>query len=1059
MSGGLDCCVYKRLLPDELPSGTVLAGYRIDAPLGRGGMGCVYRATQLKLNRAVALKVIAATFASDADFRERFRREALAAASVEHPHVLPVFEADESGGTLFLSMRLVEGRSLAEWIAADGPLAPREAVPLICQVAAALDAAHARGIVHRDVKPANVLLAESGDCPHAYLTDFGIARRSTDEPLTATGKVVGTLEYVAPEVLRGETPGAAADVYALGCTLFEALAGRRAFPGGTPEAVIYEHLFEPVPSVRDRGVPVDAALDEIVSASLAKRPEDRPRTAGELGSLLLSAQDGAGDATRVRRVAPPRRAAPGPEPGARTDAVRSARDGLGNLPIARDTLVGRERELGELVGALEDAPLITLTGPGGAGKTRLAIAVASAARERFFEGVWVVELAALDAGELVAMEVAGAFGLRDAGEKDWTDRLAEHLQDRELLLVVDNCEHLLDAASHVADRLLRACPRVVILCTSREPLGVAGERVYRVGTLAVPPPAAAFAEIRAADAVRLFCQRASEQQPGFALTEHNSPAVAAICRSIDGMPLAIELAAARTRSLAVTDIAERLDRRFQLLTAGSRTALPHHQTLRAAIDWSFELLDDAERRLLCELSVFAGDFDPKAVEAVCSPPGEAGPDVLTLTGALVDKSLVNADVTHPAGTRYSLLETIRQYAAEQLTARGAHREHSVRMAHLQHYVAHARSVAPKLIGPEQAGWLDRLDADFENLRAALEFAAGHADPGPGLQLVAALAAYWERRGRSSEGADLIARALVHPRVAEAPVRDQAAACLAGAYVAAMLGAYGEQLRYASRVLELLEPLDDALAERSVALTHRVIGSLLGGADVAPAARDAAAALELARQSGDPWVLARAEQALVQVEYDAGRLDACVQWQRRALDRFRETGDAWRVALLLSNGADIKLAIDDAAGARQDLEAALLIAEQLQAGALRSQTLHNLAMVELIAGENASAEAHARDAFVIADEVGDREGRACAILDLAIVAGRAGDDRRAALLHAASDAASSEPFQRHEQRLRDEAVKRLQGILDPVTFESQRREGAMLSDRDVRALIASGMSAG
>jgi predicted ATPase len=1036
---------YMWVMASELVCGDVVAGYRIDGVLGRGGMGCVYRATQLKLERAVALKVIAAPFAGDQMFRERFRREGLAAASIDHPHVLPVFEADEWEGMLFLSMRLVEGHSLAELIGRDGRLDPATAVRLMSQVAAGLDAAHARGVVHRDVKPANVLIADTGGREHAYLTDFGIARRGLDEAVTVTGQVVGTLNYVAPEVLRGESPDASGDIYALGCLVFEALTGEVPYLRGTHEAMVHAHLFEPVPSARDRGADVPCALDAVVQWALAKRPDERPDHAGALVAPALEALSGAPAVSRTTQRGRTR------GPDVAHEAAGESRRRRHNLTVEPSTVIGRERELADVRALLRSSRLVTLSGAGGAGKTRLANGAAAEMLDAFPDGVWLVELAALDASELVPSLVAEALGLRDEAGRPWVDQLGQYLAGRELLIVLDNCEHVLAECARLADRLVRSCPGIAILATSREPLGIVGEKVYRVPSLSVPSPNDGPDEIMQADAVRLFSERAGEHGSGFVLSEDNAAAVAAVCRRVDGMPLAIELAAARTRSLSVRDIAARLDQRFTLLTGGSSTAPPRQQTLRATVEWSFELLGEPARELLRRLSVFPGDFDLDAAEAVCTGDGIADSEVLDLVASLVDKSLVQMVVGRAGSTRYRLLETIRRYASEQLANAGENRLRAMGCAHAQHYLHRAQAIAPELIGADQVTCLDLLQADYDNLRAALEFAAHAADPRAGLQLVASLGLYWERRGPLAEGAGLIARALDHPHVDGAPAGDRAGACLAGASVAALRD-YRQQIDYAERALEQTEG-PDAARERSLALTHRAIATVLGDAgDFETAARDAECAMDLARKSGDPWLIARAAQTHAHVQFAAGDLAACLAWQEEALAAYRRTADAWRVARLLTNSGDFKLAAGDRDGGRRDLEEALELTGEIRAHELRAVALHNLALFDLADGDHVSAHAHAHEAFTLAGEIGAWGTQADAVLDLAVAAGTRGRDLLAAALVGVADALRhDEGLQIHEQRLRDTEIERLKATLGETTFDAAHRKGTTLSARDAGAL--------
>ena len=377
-----------------------------------------------------------------------------------------------------------------------------------------------------------------------------------------------------------------------------------------------------------------------------------------------------------------------------------------NLPSQAASFVGRAAELAELRSLVAGGSrLVTITGPGGIGKSRLALQVAADALDGAGDGVWLVELAPVADPELVARTVAAVLGVREEPGQPMLDTLAEAIGDRYLLVVLDNAEHVLGAAAKLADTLLRCCPRASLLVTSREPLGISGEHVFRVPPLPVPPAdLAAPGRLAAFESVQLFTERALLHRQGFAVDDANAAAVAAVCARLDGIPLALELAAARLGSLSVPEISSRLDQRFRLLTGGSRTALPRHQTLRALIDWSYDLLNPEEQAVLDRLSVFMGGWTLEAAEAVTSA-GDTGEwQVLDRLAALVDKSLVQAEESN-GSTRYRLLETVRQYAAERLALPPGSELNQARAAHRDHYLHLVETADPHLRGPDEAAWL------------------------------------------------------------------------------------------------------------------------------------------------------------------------------------------------------------------------------------------------------------------------------------------------------------------------------------------------------------------
>ncbi|MFE3733057.1 protein kinase, partial [Nocardia sp. NPDC059154] len=467
------------------------------------------------------------------------------------------------------------------------------------KIAGALESAHRLGILHRDVKPGNILLTDYGE---PALTDFGIARIAGAFQ-TDTGTVAGSPAFTAPEVLEGQDSTPAADVYGLGATLFCALTGHAAFERRSGENVVTQFLritTQPVPDLRDSGIPDDVSA--VVAAAMSRDPGERP-SAAALGEAIRQAQRRLGftvdEMALHAEPAPERQARKPAEPPGWRPPVTTAPRGGGTLPLELTSFVDRRTELAELKNLLSAARLVTLTGIGGVGKTRLALRAAASTRREFADGVWLVELADVRDPLLLVNAVAAALGLRDDRARPLPEVLVEFLSTRESLVVLDNCEQLVAAVAELVGRWLRSCPDLRIVVTTRESLDIAGEAVLRVPPLTVPDPDGEPSprELRRSDAVTLFADRASAVVPGLELSDDSKAAVARICARLDGLPLAIELAAARMRTMSPEQILHRLDDRYALLTRASRTAPTRQQTLRWCVDWSYELCTPAEQRL------------------------------------------------------------------------------------------------------------------------------------------------------------------------------------------------------------------------------------------------------------------------------------------------------------------------------------------------------------------------------------------------------------------------------------------------------------------------------
>jgi non-specific serine/threonine protein kinase len=695
-----------------------------------------------------------------------------------------------------------------------------------------------------------------------------------------------------------------------------------------------------------------------------------------------------------------------------------------NLSVQLTSFVGREEEIAKVRQLLSAHRLVSLTGTGGCGKTRLALQVVGSLVDDYSDGIWYVELAPLADSSLVAPTIAAMLGVQEQPDRPLLTTLVDTLRPKRLLLILDNCEHLIEVAAHLVEALLRGCPTIRILATSREALGVGGEAAWRVPSLPIPPqrsPTADAIDLAALarfDGILLFIERAQLVDPEFALTQANAPIVAQICWRLDGIPLAIELAAARVKMLSVERIAARLDDQFRLLTGGSRTALPRQQTLRATIDWSYALLSESERRLLRSLSVFAGGFTLEAAEAVCadvgagsgvlgSGGGEAAStqhlapnpqeDVLDLLTQLVDKSLVQVE-KQEGEERYRLLETIRQYGRDRLFDAGE--GESVRNRHFDWFVAFAERAEPELIGPRQVAWLDRLELEHDNLRVALAWGLDSRPSILGLRLAAALWRLWHVRDHESEGLDWLRRALSVPGAQAATIARakalQGVVELSGVVIG---GNSAEGLRAAEESLTVCQEIGDQEgAAWSMAMVGRYV---IYEADYSRAGSLLEQARVLARQVNARWVLGQVLEGLGELAATRGSLLVARQRFEESLALFRAIGDRRAISSACYwIGVDAGL-LGDYATARERLSEALSIMRELRGRSLCCFVLLPLAAFARVEGDYEQSRVFVEECLAIARDIGSRWLNGWGLLCAGWLARDEGDGVRATALTTAA----------------------------------------------------------
>ncbi len=738
-----------------------VAHFEVIEEIGAGGMGVVYRARDKKLDRTVALKFLSPEHSSRADARERQIREARAAAALNHPNIATIYEIADADQGHLIAMEFVDGKRLYDLVR-GAHVDLDQLTTWTVQICEAIQAAHDIGIIHRDIKSTNIMVTADG---RAKVLDFGLALRnpipgskgksSEVNRITEAGAIVGTVDYLAPEILRGEEATAASDVFSLGVMMYEMITGQLPFQAAAEVQVMYmiAHL-EPEPMAKFRqGVP--EWLIQVVGKAMEKDPSQRYQSARDVLNDLRRNSE--------RDTPSPRTYKP--------EATTS------NLPSTSTVFVGKNDELQELERLLESHSLITVTGPGGAGKTRLSLELANRCADRFPGGMHLVEVARLDSADSLLAAIAHELGIRERPSQFSLEAMNERFAGQPVLLILDNCEHLVEACAQVADQIVETWSEITLIATSQERLAVPSEVVWQLSTLSLPAEGATTPDaVEASESGQLFLDRARRVNQNFRLDERNAKFVAQICRRLDGIPLAIELAATRVRVLSAEQILKRLEDRFQLLTGGSRAGLPRQQTLRATVEWSLDLLTPGERQLFMMLSTFSGSMCLDAIEHLCS--GEChDEDVIELLGRLVDKSLVlmSEDTEQP---RYRMLQTLLEYGRKELAASG--RAQELRDRHAAYYIQLAERAGPELTGPVQAKWFDELNDEQDNFAAAIRWLIHRGEARSALAICASVWRFWFVRGHLGAGRKLIDEALA--ACSDCP--DLRAAALQGAGVLA-----------------------------------------------------------------------------------------------------------------------------------------------------------------------------------------------------------------------------------------------------------------------------------
>ena len=949
----------------ELAPNTRIGDFRIVRPLGRGGMGRVYEAEDRTLQRRVALKLLAPAVGGPA--RDRVLREARAASALAHPYIVTVHAVGQADdGRAFIVMEYVEGETLRRTLA-RGPLPLRRTLSLAVAIADALAAAHTHGVVHGDVKPDNIILTATGQ---PKLLDFGLALQPTQPDIdlktsstwSPGTRAWGTVGYVSPEQASGHHGDYRSDQFSFGVLLYELLAGHRPFDEICAAQTLASVRDAPTPTLAGVGVDCPVPLQWTIERCLAKDPADRFATTTRLYDELVAIRDGVIAGT------------------SETAALC-----LMKPPVPRTSLVGRGKDVADVTRLVVDegTRLITLTGPAGVGKTRLALQVAIELGGRFEGRVGFVDLSAITDAHSVAAVIAETLDVRETGGRSIREAVLRWMRERQgvpLLLVVDNFEQVLDAAPMVTS-LINANQDLRVIATSRSVLRVHGEWEHPVLPLGLPDPGDLSVNTLAhCPAVMLFVQRAVTVRPDFLLTTTNAEEVASICARLDGLPMAIELAAARMKLLSAGEILSRLRDRLGLLTRGSRDLPARRQTLRGAIDWSYRLLDQDEQRVFARMSVLVGGATLEALEAICNPFEDLTTSLVDLVGSLIDKSMIVRVATVRGETRVTMLETLREYARERLAERG---EEDTTHRALAAYCLVLAEERPSLESSEPwQTWCQRWDIEVENLRVAMEWIVRSAQLEWGLRIELALQPYWFERGWADWWRNCRERLLQLPLWPPSPsLRRVMVGALAGSSIfldspEAITAWLQRAVRNASESADLALQAAALMGLGATALRNNAYANARGCLDEA---------LEISRRIENHSLAARVLSNLATLNKRERRFQEARQLYIEARELFTRIGDGAGAAWSYNFESDAARLEGDLDAAETLLDSALQrFRDSADAWGIGS-SLTDLARVASERSDVARADAHYRDGLRIFHAIGHRAGIRRALEGLAVTA--------------------------------------------------------------------------